>query len=243
MKKILFITSIILYLPTFGEHPVFTEANQQYNKGNYTAAISLYNSIIENNIESSSLYHNLGNCYYKTQDWANAIWHYEKSLLLKKNTNTLENLELTKLRIKDKIQPLPELFYKKGWNNIINLQTTKSWQILSLICIWIMLTAYVIKKFIKYQHKHVLYFLNILLIILLSITFSSYQLKQNTSQAIIFASSVNVNSAPTEKSKTLFSLHSATKVTILDKIDDWIKIKISDGKNGWIKSYNCKKLQ
>ena len=115
MKKLIFILLILLYLPIFAENPLFIEANQQYNKGNYSFAISLYDSIIKNNLESSEIYYNLGNCYYKIQDWANAIWHYEKSLLLKKDINTLENIELTKLRIKDKIQPLPQLFYKKWW--------------------------------------------------------------------------------------------------------------------------------
>ena len=100
-----------------------------------------------------------------------------------------------------------------------------------------------LNKFIQNKKKYILYFLTLLLITLLSITFSSYQLNYKTSQAIIFSSSVNVNSAPTEKSKNLFSLHSGTKVIILDNIDDWIKIKIEDGKDGWIKATNCKILQ
>ena len=25
-------------------------------------------------------FYNLGNCFYKKNDWANAIWYYEKSL-------------------------------------------------------------------------------------------------------------------------------------------------------------------
>ena len=89
MKKIIFIISIILYLPTFADNPLFIEANHHYNTENYSSAISLYDSIIENNLESSAIYYNLGNCYYKTQDWANAIWYYDKSLLLKKDINTL----------------------------------------------------------------------------------------------------------------------------------------------------------
>ena len=95
----------------------------------------------------------------------------------------------------------------------------------------------------KYKNKYIFYFLNVLLITLLYISFSSYQLQYNTSQAIIFSSSVNVNSAPTEKSKNLFSLHAGTKVIILDNIEDWIKIKIADGKNGWIKATNCRILK
>ena len=113
MKKTIFIITILFNLQTFSENSLFVEANEQYNKQNYDSAILLYDSIISNGFESSELYYNLGNCYYKTEDWAHAIWNYEKSLSLKKNINTIENLKLTKLKIKDKIEPLPQLFYKE----------------------------------------------------------------------------------------------------------------------------------
>ena len=243
MKKIIFIITILFNLQTFSENSLFVEANEQYNKQNYDSAILLYDSIISNGFESSELYYNLGNCYYKTEDWAHAIWNYEKSLSLKKNINTIENLKLTKLKIKDKIEPLPQLFYKEWWHNTSNLLSVEMWQILTLFCVWIILLVRIINRFTNTKQKYSFHFLNILFIILLSISLSSYQENHKKNKAIIFSSSVNVNSAPTEESKNLFSLHSGTKVTILDSIGDWINIKIEDGKNGWIKKSNCRILE
>tara|TARA_B100001250_G_scaffold297206_1_gene258697 strand:- start:33 stop:764 length:732 start_codon:yes stop_codon:yes gene_type:complete len=243
MKKTIFIITILFNLQTFSENSLFLEANQQYNKQNYKSAILLYDSIIANGLESSELYYNLGNCYYKKEEWANAIWNYEKSLSLKKNTNTLENLELTKLKITDKIEPIPQLFYKKWWRNTINLVSVNMWQILTLLCIWIILIVQIITRFTTSKHKYSFHFLTILFIILLSISLSSYHENYQKPKAIIFSSSVNVNSAPTEDSKNLFSLHAGTKVRILDNIGDWINIKIEDGKNGWIKKSNCRILE
>ena len=62
-------------------------------------------------------------------------------------------------------------------------------------------------------------------------------------EAIIFTSSVVVNSAPTTNSTNLFSLHSGSKIEILDTIGEWINIKIANGKNGWIKKSDCKTLK
>ena len=244
MKKLIFILPILLCLQTSGKESLFKKANEEYKNQKYTNAISLYDSIVSNNLESSELYYNLGNCYYKTQDWANAIWYYEKSLLLKKNKNTLQNLELAKLNIIDKIEPLPQLFYKKWWQKLLNLLPIKTWQIFTLLSIWMVLILKIVTKFTNYKKTTTAsYFLNSLTLILVWITYSCYEKNYNKNEAIIFSSSVSVNSAPTEEIKNLFSLHAGTKIEIIDEIDDWIKIKLADGKNGWIKKSVCKTLE
>jgi len=238
MKKITFLLSILLCMQTFAGEHLFMQGNEEYANENYSVAISLYDSILINQMESSELYYNLANCYYKTQDWANAIWHYEKSLQIERNEKTLQNLELTKLKIIDRIEPIPQLFYKEWWNNLINLFSTKIWQILAILCIWITL----IIRFVNYQKNYFSAFLNPLALILLFITYSSYQENYNKKEAIIFSSTTIANSAPTNNSTNLFSLHSGSKVEIIDSIGDWVNIKIANGNNGWIKKSDCKIL-
>ena len=89
-------TIIILLISTsiIAENSLFEQANNEYRNQNYSIAISLYDSILNNGLESGELYYNLGNCYYKNQDWANAIWHYEKFSFRRKKV--LKNLNLTK---------------------------------------------------------------------------------------------------------------------------------------------------
>jgi tetratricopeptide (TPR) repeat protein len=41
-------------------------------------------------------------------------------------------------------------------------------------------------------------------------------------------------SAPTFNSEEVFILHEGTKVFVLDAVDDWKKIQLADGKQGWI---------
>ena len=91
-------TIILLLISTsiIAENSLFEQANKEYENQNYSIAISLYDSILNNGLESGELYYNLGNCYYKNQDWANVIWHYEKSLIFKKEQKVLKNLNLTK---------------------------------------------------------------------------------------------------------------------------------------------------
>ncbi len=241
MKRIIFILSILLSLETIGEEKLFSKANEEYTNENYTLAISLYDSIKSIGLESSELFYNLGNCYYKTQDWANAIWYYEKSLKLNANNESaLHNLKITKLKIVDKVEPIPQLFYKIWWNKIIYSSSETSWKIFTLICIWIIFIIKLINKSKSYKKKYSILSLGALTVILFCITQSLHHYNHNKTEAIIFSSSVAVNSAPTNNSTSLFSLHSGTKVELVDQIGDWIKITLVNGNNGWIKESDCK---
>jgi SH3-like domain-containing protein len=64
----------------------------------------------------------------------------------------------------------------------------------------------------------------------------------NTKTAIIFAQQAQVKSAPTSSGEVNFELHEGTKVFILEKLDNWVKIKIADGKIGWIEEEDIKEL-
>ena len=243
MKKIIIILSILLNLTSTAKESLFLQGNEAYANENYSTAITFYDSILSNGIESSELFYNLGNCYYKTQNWANAIWHYEKALKLNPNNqNASYNLELTKIKTIDQIEALPDLFYKKWWDDLVSIFSTKNWQIFAILSIWIILIIQISVRFTNFKKKYLLRFFILLTLILFSINYSSYQENYRTNNAIIFSSSVAVNSAPTNKSTSLFSLHLGTKVEMIDEIGNWVNIKIANGNSGWIQKSHCKGL-
>ena len=153
MKLRTLIISLLVSISSFASDQLFEKANKAYNKSDYTSAITLYDSILTTGLESSELYYNLGNCHYKTNDWANAIWHYEKSLQLNNNEKTKHNLELVKLKIIDRIEPLPQLFYKKWWINLTQNLSTQVWQILTLFGMGFIFILQLISQFTSLKNK------------------------------------------------------------------------------------------
>ena len=242
MKLRTLIISLLVSISSFASDQLFEKANKAYNKSDYTSAITLYDSILTTGLESSELYYNLGNCHYKAQNWANAIWHYEKSLKLERNDKTIQNLELANLKIIDRIEDIPQLFYKKWWSSFISIFNTFSWQLISILIIWLALTIKILNQFTNYKKEHFLSILYSLALISVFATYSSYQRNITKKEAIIFTSSVVVNSAPTTNSTNLFSLHSGSKIEILDTIGEWINIKIANGNSGWILQNSIKEL-
>ena len=242
MKRLIFILSLFICSQNFASEQVFELGNMQYVNENYSAAISIYDSILISGLESSELYYNLGNCHYKTNDWANAIWHYEKSLQLNNNEKTKHNLELVKLKIIDRIEPLPQLFYKKWWINLTQTLSTQVWQILTLFGIGLIFILQLISQFTSLKSKLITRIFSVITVITLLITQTSYHNNFTKKEAIIFSETITVNSAPTSSSTNLFTLHAGSKVEIIDEIGDWINIKIENGNSGWILKNSMKQL-
>ena len=242
MKLKTLIITLLVSISSFASDQLFEKANKAYNNSDYTSAITLYDSILITGLESSELYYNLGNSHYKAQDWANAIWNYEKSLKLEKNDKTIQNLELANLKIIDQIEEIPQLFYKKWYSSFISIFNTFTWQLISILIIWLTLTIKILSQFTNYKKKHFLSVMYFLLLISVFATYSSYQLNITKKEAIIITSSIAVNSAPTTNSTNLFSLHSGSKIEILDTIGEWINIRITNGNEGWINQREVKEL-
>ncbi len=52
--------------------------------------------------------------------------------------------------------------------------------------------------------------------------------------AILFDSRISFKSEPNERSEELFFLNEGTKVNVLEKINEWSLIELSNGSKGWI---------
>ena len=56
----------------------------------------------------------------------------------------------------------------------------------------------------------------------------------NNKEAIVFQPSITVTSTPDNAGEELFVLHEGTKVRIVERFRDWIRIRIGDGNVGWV---------
>ena len=99
MKKIILFLNIFLCLNLQANDSLFTLASEDYANQDYSLAIDKYQSILSSAIESSELYYNLGNSYYKINEIHQAIYNYEKSLKL--NPNFTGSLPINTLRAID----------------------------------------------------------------------------------------------------------------------------------------------
>ena len=243
MKKIILFLNIFLCLNLQANDSLFINANQDYANQSYSLAIDKYQSIISSGTESSELYYNLGNSYYRVNEIHQAIYFYEKSLKINPNfTEAIENLELCKQLLIDKIEKMPEIFYKIYYENLKNFLSIKWWKITSLIFIWIYFLFFVIKILFKKRFN----FSQNIVLVLSFLCFLIFQDINNDSlekrEAIIYSQVIDIMSAPSNQANKLFTLHIGSKVTINDQIENWVNISLANGNKGWIALRHLKEI-
>jgi SH3-like domain-containing protein len=68
----------------------------------------------------------------------------------------------------------------------------------------------------------------------LAFTMRNKSLVYDSHKAIISTPLVSGKSSPDKSGNDLFVLHEGTKVTVEDKVGEWLEIRLSDGNMGWV---------
>lgn len=218
----------------------FEEANKQYRDGKYQQSSETYEQIARSGYESPALYYNLGNAYFKLKNVPAAILNYERAKRLAPHDDDVAyNLRLANVRIIDKIEPIPQLFFIEWWNSFMHLFSSTGWATVSIIALWCMVVCGSVVWLFRSVTVQRLSFLSGIMFLLIAIigftgTFKQLQHERTDRSAIVFFPSVSAKSAPDAQSTDLFVLHEGVKVELLDAVGNWEKIRLADGKMGWV---------
>jgi len=228
---------------------LFEQANTSYREGNYQEALIKYHTIDSLNKQSADLYYNLGNTYYKLNQIAPSIYYLEKALQIDPlHVDAKHNLIFAQRMTIDAFEELPKSVFQKFNERVIYSLSYNTWAQISVILALLLALLFLMYYFTSYTVRKRLFFTGSIISFLLFLFSLSFTIKAkdniiNNQPAIIFSTKVTVKAEPTSKSSEIFELHEGTKVQILEQIDAWYKIKIADGKVGWISENSLKKIK
>jgi tetratricopeptide (TPR) repeat protein len=216
---------------------VFEKANAAYKAGEYEKAIGEYESILKAGKENAGLHYNLGNAYYKTKNLGKSILHYEKALkLAPDDEDVIHNLKLANTQTVDRLIPVPQLAMLGWWQNFRQQKTSAGWGWLALGTVWVSLLAFAIYLFTSFKRTG--FFLGSFFLVcslfFLYLRMGQKQVEEAPDTAILLAESFSMKSAPGENSTDIFMIHEGIKLQVQDKVGDWYKVRLTDGKVGWV---------
>jgi len=252
-KRFKYIILLLFVLAVSGvraESPdsLMIKAQNAYDKGLYDSAINLYNKVLDQNVEAEQLYYNLGNAWFKKGEIPHAILYYEKAKKLDPGDEDVNyNLGVANSMIVDKIETVPHLFFQQWWDYFYNLFGANKWAVILLIS-WALFVLFVGVFILSSgrKSKKAGFFLGILFLLLTAASYGlasqKYKHSISRNEAIIFTPTITVKSSPTKTAVDLFVIHEGTKVKIKDKVDNWVKIKISNGSIGWVPANSLEEI-
>lgn len=222
------------------QNELMLQGNKLYQENNYEAAVEIYQKILSQGFESPALYYNLGNSYFKAGKLGFAILNYERGLKLAPGDEDLSyNLKIANARTVDKITELPKLFIVQWWEILVTALSVTGWSIVVVIIYLILLSSiglYLLAKKFSVQKYSFFGASSSLAVLILAVVilFSRYNHEASTNYGVLIDSAYSAKIAPDIKGSDAFIIHEGIKFIVEDKVNDWYKIRLVDGKVGWI---------
>ncbi len=215
-------------------------ANELYQQKQYSKAVDAYRDIIHMGYESDALYYNLGNAYYREGKIGYAILYYEKALRLAPGDNdAMHNLTIANTKTIDKIDTIPPFFLFQWWESLLTLFTLTGWTYLAYIFYILLLASIGLYFFAKKPLQQRVSFFGglasgILLVFTATLLIINLNRQLNVRHAIVLQPVATVKLGPDPTSNDAFIIHEGLKVKEEDHVDNWVKIRLKDGKEGWL---------
>ena len=215
------------------------QGNEQYADGNYDSALTLYSTVVNSDFASANLFYNLGSTYFKLNQLAPSIYYLEKAQKLAPFDKDIAfNLSMANDQISDRIKDVPTPILGKSAAFIRNLLSIDAWAVLGTLSFLLFISLigfYLLSNSISL--KKMAFFLSIGFLLAtigtLTLGFSALNYVQSENQAIVFSGSLSVKSEPKQSSSNLFIVHEGTRVSVLEEVNNWVRISLPDGNEGW----------
>ena len=248
MKNILYL--FLLISQAFFAQASFEKGNALYQKGFYQEAAEAYEAVVTDNKEQSAeLYFNLGNCYYKLNKVAPAIYNYQKALVLKPNdAETLNNLKFAKKLTIDEIKEVPKVGFAKLIQNFTSIFDYNTWAIISVGISFAFLLSFIGYYFSQLTLSKRLYFIGMfVLLFALLLTVSAGMSEKNhfdnDRPAVVFAEMTELRNEPQKSGSKIILLHEGAVVYVKESLENWKKVELTDGTEGWIEALAIREVK
>ena len=220
---------------------IFTEANNFYNGSRYLESIQIYESILSEGWESSNLYFNLGNCYFRQNQIGQSVWAYKKALIIDpRNKDLIKNLSIAEARIKDRVILPDEFYFVKIYGKFKSKFTLKEWLVIGGVIGLLTATSFLISEFRLINNLKILRLVKILIlltVIIHVVILDKFFDNNDNKIGIVIDNQVKAYSGPFYgDNSVLFNINEGTEVMIKQDQNNWIEIILLDGKSAWITS-------
>ena len=216
---------------------LFERANKYYQNEQFDSAASAYDSLHNMGYESAALYYNLGNSYYQLNQLGPAILNYRRAERMAPYDDEIRhNLELARKAAIDDFETMPLPLFKSAYLGFLLMLSADTWAILGIVGLAFLVMGVFTYLFTAYRRPgFILGFAGLITAVLfISLAYARQSYQRNHQPAVVMATSSYAKSGPGEKAEDVFILHEGAEIKVIESFEDWRKIRLPDGKVGWI---------
>ncbi len=227
---------------------LFQQGNQAYQAGDYEQAAAAFEKIIALKKENWQVYYNLGNAYFKQRKNGLAILNYERALQRNRaNEDIRFNLDLANLAITDRILAPPRsvvLVWLDSALKFFSLEQAAGWALLFWWGVFLGLMLFLVgrKEGLRQSGRWLAWIAGTICLLFAAIFFWQWYEQKTEQYGIVLAQRVTARSSPAVDATEVFIIHEGAKVKLQEQTGAWLRIRLADGKVGWLKAESVAKI-
>jgi hypothetical protein len=221
--------------------------NEAYLHGDCAGAVAAYEEIEHQGVASSDLYFNLGDAYLRKGALGSAIWAFERASLLDPGDddaryNLAEARKLATARAHDKIEGEDR---EPAWIRAVTAlgPSTETW---AFAVLWV---GFFVALFAFGRTRADLrpavgagvVVLAAGAVLAGALLFGRAQLDR-LSFGVVLPDAVAVKEGADPNYRTSFDVHAGLKVRVVERDQDWLRIRLGNGLEGWVRATDVGRL-
>jgi len=214
----------------------FEAANRLYEQSNFKSAAAAYQKLIDQGVESSVVYFNLGNAWYKAGQNGRAVSAYlNAERLAPRDPSIRYNLGFVRSKVNVGTVSTGTLLQRALRHLSVN-----EWTLCAAVTIWTALLLLTVAEFRPAWRSALRSYLVIATIaatVLTATAAAAIYDRNHVRIAVVIVPDAVVRYGPLEESKSFYNLRDGAEVRLLQEQPQspWAKIEDSAGRQGWLK--------
>lgn len=227
------------------------QGNEAYLRGDYAAAVAAYEQLDRRDVASPELAFNLGNAYYRRGQIGRAIWAWERAVALDPDHDDARyNLEqvrkVAERRVHDKIEGVDR---EPVWIRVVTTLTlsTETWLFVALYLAFFIALA---RRFQAHRSgarddgpawTALASILGVTGALAGALLVGRVALDR-VPFAVVLPDELAVKEGADPNYRTSFDVHAGLRVRVLDHDQDWVRIRLGNGLEGWVRDRDVGRL-
>jgi hypothetical protein len=230
----------------------FHRGNDAFLRGEYKEAVLAYEQVAALGVVSEHLYYNLGNAYYKLGALGPAIYNYERALEVDPSGPAAEDArynldaaqEAARRKAEDRLVGAEAVAF---WIRLVAPMSTGtlSWLFLALYtALFALLIAlrFIGPGFVRVSMWVLTAFLIVGTTVAGGLLGGRIYLTTRVERAIVLPDVLAVHEGPDANYQTTFTVHAGLRVRITEHDQDWVRVRLQNGLEGWVPTRSVGRL-
>jgi tetratricopeptide (TPR) repeat protein len=210
----------------------FAAANELYARGNFAAAATAYEQILQSGAQSVPLLFNCGNAEFKAGHLGRAIVAFRRAALLEPRAAELRaNLAFVRNQVSGSSQ------HPGRWQDWFSLLTLNEGAVLTAVLLWVLFALLAIRQIRPALVPRLRAFTRataVLTVCSAAVLALQATAHFNASVAVVTGPEATARSGPLDDAQSVFTIHDGAELRVLDRHDGWVQAADAAGKIGWL---------